>query len=112
MKPSLDDLPLLQESLHSFQLGQRHQESAETLDESADALLDLANWAYPELNPEVRMRLAHDRFVAGVRADYIQEILLQTPPDSLEDVRRVAKRLEAAWAARRQMSNKAMAVHS
>ena len=97
-----------------FQLGQRHQESAETLDEFADALLDLANRAYPELNPEVRMRLARDRFVAGVRADYIQENLLQTPPDSLEDARRVAKRLEAARAARRQMqtSNKAMAVHS
>lgn len=41
------------------------------------------------------MRLACDRFVAGMRADYIQENLLQTPPDSLEDARRVAKRLEA-----------------
>ena len=60
------------------------------------------------------MRLACDRFVAGMRADYIQENLLQTPPDSLEDARRVAKCLEAARAARRQMqtSNKAMAVHS
>ena len=41
------------------------------------------------------MRLARDRFVAGVRADYIQENLLQTPPDSLEDAHRVAKCLEA-----------------
>ena len=97
-----------------FQLGQRHQEAAETLDEFADALLDLANRAYPELDSDVRMRLARDRFVAGVRADYIQESLLQTPPDSLEDARKVAKRLEAARAARRQMqtSNKARAVHS
>ena len=71
-----------------FQLGQRHQEAAETLDEFADALLDLA---YPELDSDVRMRLARDRFVAGVRADYIQENFLQTPPDSLEDVRKVAK---------------------
>ena len=74
-----------------FQLGQRHQEAAETLDEFADALLDLANRAYPELDSDVRMRLARDRFVAGVRADYIQENLLQTPPDLLEDARKVAK---------------------
>ena len=48
------------------------------------------------------------------QTSYIQENLLQTPPDSLEDVRRVAKRLDAARAARRQMqtSNKAIAVHS
>ena len=94
-----------------FQLGQRHQEAAETLDMFADALLDLANPAYPELDSDVRMRLACDRFVAGVRADYIQESLLQTPPHSLEDARKVAKRLEAARAARRQMqtSNKARA---
>ena len=36
-----------------FQLGQRHQEAAETLDEFADALLDLANRAYPELDSDV-----------------------------------------------------------
>ena len=97
-----------------FQLGLRHQEAAETLDEFADALLDLANQAYPEVDSDVRMRLARDRFEVGVRADYIQENLLQTPQDSLEDVRKVAKRLEAARAARRQMqrSSKTKAVHS
>ena len=35
-----------------FQLGQRYQEAAETLDEFADALLDLANRAYPELDSD------------------------------------------------------------
>ena len=49
-----------------FQLGRHHQEAAETLDEFADALLDLANRAYPELDPEVRMLLARDRFVASM----------------------------------------------
>ena len=51
--------------------------------------------------------------MAGVQANYIQENLLHTPPDSLEDARKVAKRLEAARAARRQMqmSHKAKAVH-
>ena len=85
-----------------------------SLDDFVDALLDLANQAYPELDPEMRMCLAHDQFMASVLADYIQENLLQTPPDSLEDARKVAKWLEAARAARRQMqmSNKAKAVHS
>ena len=68
------------------------------LDEFADALLNLANRAYPELDPEVRMHLACNRFVASMRADYVQENLLQTLSDSLEVERRVAKHLEAAWA--------------
>ena len=97
-----------------FQLGQRRQGSAEPLDEFADAVLDLANRAYPELGPDVRMRLARDRFVAGVQADYIQESLLQTAPESLEEARKAAKRLEAARAARKQMqtASRATTVHS
>ena len=97
-----------------LQLGQRRQESTETLDEFADAVLHLANRAYPELEANVRMRLARDRFVAGVQADYIQEYLLQTAPESFDDARRAAKRLEAARAARKQMQTtaKAVAIHS
>ena len=71
-----------------LQLGQRRQKSTETLDEFADAVLHLANRAYPELEANVRMRLAQDRFVA---------------PESFDDARRAAKRLEAARAAWKQM---------
>ncbi len=86
-----------------FQLSQRSQQAAEPLDDFADALLDLANRAYPDWEADVRMRLARDRFIAGVRADYIQEDLLKTGPTSLEEARKSAKRLEAAREARKQM---------
>ncbi len=38
-----------------FKLGKRNQQATETLDEFADALLDLANRAYPKLEAAVRM---------------------------------------------------------
>ena len=57
-----------------FQLGQRYQEAAETLDEFANALLDLANRAYPELDSDVRMHLARDRFVAGMEQTIFKRI--------------------------------------
>ncbi len=86
-----------------FQLGQRVQQASETLDEFADAVLDLASRAYPELDAGVRMQLARDRFIAGVRADYIQEGLLQKAPKTLDDARQRAKQFEAARTARKKM---------
>ncbi len=91
------------ESELRFRLGQRSQQPTECLDEFADSLLDLANRAYPELETEVRMRLARDRFPAGVWEDYIQEHLLQTGPETLEEAWKDAKRLEAARTTRKQM---------
>lgn len=95
-----------------FQLGQRCQRVTETLDEFADALIDLTSRAYPEMDPSMRMGLARDRFIAGVRAEHIQERLLQEDPKSLEEARTTAKRLEAARAARKQMQGSKATVHA
>ena len=86
-----------------FQLGQRCQQTSETLDDFADALIDLTNRAYPEMDPPLRMSLARDRFIAGVRGDNIQERLIQEAPKTLDEARDTAKRLEAARAARKRM---------
>ena len=89
-----------------FLLGQRQQEAGETLDDFADALIHLANRSYPSLEPKLRMELARDRFVAGVRNEHVQEALLKSPPDTLDDARGTARRMEAAQAARKLMRAK------
>ena len=86
-----------------FQLGQRQQQPSETLDEICDALIHLANRAYPDLDVDVRMNLVRDRFIAGVKAEYIQDRLLEMAPKSLDSALEIAKRLEAARSARKQM---------
>ena len=58
---------------------QREQGPAETFEDYADALLDLANRAYPELEPKLWMLLARDQFMAGVRNGHIQDVLLESP---------------------------------
>ena len=88
-----------------FQFGRRLQKQSESFDEFADALINLVNRAYPTLDPTVRMNLARDRFIAGVKADFIQEELLTTAPSTLEDARKKAKELEAARSARKQMQS-------
>ena len=95
-----------------FQLGQRHQEATKMLDESADALLDLTNRHTLSLTLTCECALLATNLWPV--CEQTKENLLQTSPDSLEDAHKVAKRLEAARAARRQMqtSNKARAVHS
>lgn len=55
------------------------------------------------MEPVLHMSLAWDHFVAGVRADYVQERLLLEGPKTLDEARETAKRLEAAQTARRQM---------
>ena len=84
-------------------LGQRMQEAEETLDAFADALIHLANRAYPNTDVKLRMELVRDRFVAGVRSEYVQEALLRSPPETLDDARYTARRVEAAQSARRRM---------
>ncbi len=49
------------------------------------------------------MELVQDRFVSGIRSEYVQEALLRSPPETLDDARDAARRLEAAQAARRRM---------
>jgi len=95
-----------------FLLGQRVQEAEETLDGFADALIHLANRAYPTMEPQLRMELARDRFVAGIREEYIQEALLRAPPDTLDHARETAKCTEAAQAARRRMRPKKTGVYA
>ena len=49
------------------------------------------------------MILVRDRFIAGVKAEYIQDRLLEMAPKSLDSDREIAKRLEEARSARKQM---------
>ena len=56
----------------------------------------LVNRAYPEMEAGTRMNLVRDRFIAGVRTDFIQERLLQLAPNSLDEARQKAKELDAA----------------
>ncbi len=95
--------PLEGEAELRYRLGQRCQLAAESLDVFADALVDLTNRAYPEMDPTSRMGFARDRFVAGVRAEFVQERLLLESLKTLDEARETAKRLEAARTARRQM---------
>ena len=80
-----------------WQLNHRAQEAGETLDAFADALLHLANGAYP----------SQDRSLAGLHDDKLQEAVMQSPVEALatlDKARETAKRLEAAQTARRKMN--------
>lgn len=90
-----------------WQLNHRTQEPEETLDTFADALLFLANGAYPLQDRALRMELVRDRFVAGLRDDKLQEAVMQSPVEALatlDKTRETAKRIEAAQTARRKMN--------
>ena len=84
-------------------MGQRQQQPLETFEEFCDALIHLANRAYPDLDVDVRMNLVRDRFIAGVNAEYIQDRLLEMAPKSLDSARDIAKCLEAARSAEKRM---------
>ena len=73
------------------------------MDDFADALIHLAN---PAMESKLRMELARDRFVAAIQEEYIQEALLRSPPDTLNQARETAKCAEAPQAARRRMRPK------
>ena len=81
-------------------MGQRQQQPS---DEFCDALIHLANRAYPDLDVDVRTNLVRDRFIAGVKAEFIQDRLLEMAPKSLDSAREIAKRLEATRSVRKQM---------
>lgn len=92
-----------------WMLSQRTQEAEESLDTFADALVHLANKAYPTQDASLRAELVLDRFIAGLRDDRLHEALVQSPPETLktlDEARTAAKRLEAAQSARRRMRSK------
>ena len=62
----------------------------------ADALVHLANRTYPKLKAELRANVVKDRFVEGVRSEYVQDALLCLPPGTLDKARDAACRAEAA----------------
>ena len=82
-----------------FVMRQREQGFAETFEDYADTLRLLANRAYLELSPDLRMLFARDQFMVGIRNEHIQDMLLQSPPATLDDARKTAQQLEAAQAA-------------
>jgi len=87
-------------------LTHRTQEPGENLDAFADALVHLANRAYPKLEPGLRADIVKDRFVEGVSSEYVQDALLRSPPDTLDEARDAARRAEAAQAARRRLRSR------
>ena len=52
------------------------------------------------------MVLALDQFLRGLRSKHIQDTLLNSPPENLEEARKMAKQLEAALAARKRIRSK------
>ena len=95
-----------------FQFGQRCQKPSESFDDFVDAIVDLVNRAYPEMEAGTRMNLVRDRFIAGVRTDFIQERLLQLAPNSLDEARQKAKELDAARSARKRMQTSATGIYN
>ena len=96
----------------TFALSQCEQEPSETLDDYVDSLILLANRAYPDLDNKLRMRLALDQFLKGLRSKHIQDALLNSP-DNLEEARKTVKWLKAALATRKRIcSKKQLPVHS
>ena len=71
------------------------QNNDESLDTFADALIHLANKVYPNTEAELWAELVLDRLVAGVRGEYVQDALLRMPPQTLDEARTAAKRMEA-----------------
>ena len=59
-----------------------------------------------------RMNLVRDRFIAGIRTDFIQERLLQLAPNSLDEARQKAKELDAARSARKCMQTSATGIYN
>ena len=104
--------PTTSEAELRFQFGQRCQKPSESFDEFVDAIVDLVNRAYPEMEAGTRMNLVRDRFIAGMRADFIQERLLQQAPVSLDEARRIAKELYAARSARKRMQTSATEIYN
>ena len=62
---------------------QHEQESFEMFNKYNDVLVLLANCVYPKLETKMQMELALDQFIDGIRNEHIQDILLQSPPESL-----------------------------
>ncbi len=84
-------------------LGKGVQREEESLDTFANALIHIANRAYPDTERQLRSELVRDRFVAGVRSEHVQEALLRTPQATLDDARTAATREKAAQTARKRM---------
>ena len=53
------------------------------MDAFADALVHLANHAYPKLEAGLREDIVKDRFVKGFSSEYVQDALLHPPPGTL-----------------------------
>ena len=70
----------------------RTKEPGEDLDAFADSLVHLANRAYPKLEAGLRADIVEDRFVEGVSSEYVQDALLHSPPDTLDEAKDAARR--------------------
>ena len=85
------------------------QEPGESLDAFADALVHLADRAYPKLEAGLRADIVKDRFVEGVSSEYIQDSLLCSLPGTLNEERDATRHAEAVQAARCRLRSRRMA---
>ena len=90
------DYKLLTEALFSpstgqqelrWRLSQRSQEAGESLDAFTDALVHLANRAYPQMESQLRMELVRDKPIVGVASKDVQDVLLRSPFETHDETR-------------------------
>ena len=79
------------------------------MDAFADALVHLANCAYPKLEAGLRADIVKDRFVKGVSSEYVQDALLRSLPGALDEVRDAACHAKAAQATQCGLRSRRMA---
>ena len=82
---------------YKLQLRARRQKAGEDFDTFADALIDLAENAYPEADYCFKEELARDQFIQGVSvSDEMREKIFMSQPGSIVEAVRHVRRLESA----------------
>lgn len=82
---------------YKLQLRARRQKVGEDVDTFADALVDLAENAYPEADYVFKDELARDQFIQGISVpDEMREKIFMSQPSSIVEAVRLVRRLESA----------------
>ena len=82
---------------YKLQLRARCQKPSEDMESYGDALMELAESAYPEAAHSFEVELARDQFIQGLWiSDDLRERLFMSQPGSLTEAIRVVRQLESA----------------
>ena len=82
---------------YKLQLRARCQKPSEDMESYGDALMELAEIAYPEAGYSFKVELARDQFMQGLSiSDDLRERLLMSQPGSLTEAIGVVRQLESA----------------